>query len=161
MLKFSEFPYNRPDVAELRASYANLTKRLEAAASAEEQSIVMCDWMRLRSRVETAQDFADTHYNQDTTSEARKAEKEFFDENGPTIRELYIDLCRKVLDSTLRAELLKEWGAHLFDLFENEVVSFEPVISELIVEEINSRLDTSRYWTALSSSEARQSILAG
>ncbi len=40
MLKFSDFPYNRPDVDELRASYANLTKRFEAAASAEEDSTV-------------------------------------------------------------------------------------------------------------------------
>ena len=148
MLKFREFPYHRPDIGELRAAYAKLTRRLETAASAADQSAVMRDWMRLRSRVETAAALAGTHYNQDTTSEARSAEKRFFDQNGATMRELYIDLCRKVLDSPHRGELAAEWGAHLFDLFETEVASFEPVISELVVEE--SELKT-RYIALLAS----------
>ena len=135
MLTFSEFPYNRPDIDELRASYTKLTKRITDAASAGEQSMVIRDWMRLRAKVQTAGALAGTHYNQDTTSEASKAEKAFFDENGAAIHELYVDMCRKLLNSTFRAELIEQWGTHLFDLFECEVASFDQVISELVVEE--------------------------
>ena len=42
MIKFSEMPYTRPSIADIQTAAESICKRIETAASAEEQ-IAACD----------------------------------------------------------------------------------------------------------------------
>ncbi|MBI3258088.1 MAG: hypothetical protein HYZ54_01180 [Ignavibacteriae bacterium] len=47
--KFSELPYERPNLDTIEAAYKDITKRFIAATTADEQNNVIRDWNALRS----------------------------------------------------------------------------------------------------------------
>ena len=51
-MKFSEMPYERPDLEALKAGYSDLTRRLESAASYEEAKAVFLEKEKLEKQPE-------------------------------------------------------------------------------------------------------------
>ena len=134
-LKFSEFPYVRPDIEALTERTETLAQRLDAADSAADVSAVFPDWQELLKEVWTAESLAYIHYHQDTEDERAEAERTFFDENKPVSTQLYVRLAEKMLASPYREALEGEWGSQIFAVLQSEVSSFDPQISEAMREE--------------------------
>ncbi len=147
-LKFSEMPYLRPDIEQLKSAMAALSSQLDEADSAEDYAAIVPPWQALQRTLSTASSLADVYYHQDTTDERAKVEKTFFDEHAPIFSELYVDLAQKLLDSPHRGALETQLGAQLFSVLEAEAASFEPKIARQMKQE--ARLGT-EYTTLLAS----------
>ena len=53
MIKFSEMPYQRPDLEELKVKCGDLTRRLEQAGSYAEARDVFLEWETLQKHIQT------------------------------------------------------------------------------------------------------------
>ncbi|MGE0433384.1 MAG: hypothetical protein AB7S36_14080, partial [Planctomycetota bacterium] len=135
LLPMSEFVYQRPDMDELRSQHGRLLEQFDAAGSAAGQRAAILDWQAWRREVGTQRSLANVRFRQDTADEAVKAEKEFFDEVGPVLREWGVEYSRKVLASPHRKAFEAEWGKLFLDILAVDVASFEPAIADEMREE--------------------------
>ncbi|AZN41054.1 M3 family oligoendopeptidase [Paenibacillus albus] len=134
-MKFSEYRYERPDVAAFEAKFKEELAKFQSAVSYEEQDLVMAEINKLRSVFDTQQQLASIRHSIDTNDEFYKAEQDFFDENGPIVQEYITDYYRALVDSKFRAQLEQKWGKQLFSLAELALKTFSPeIIEELQLE---------------------------
>ena len=133
--KMSEFVYERPDMNALQRQHTALVARFDAAGSAAEQRTAILDWQNWRREVGTQRSLANVRFRQDTSSDEAKAEKEFFDQQGPTLREWQVEMERRVLDSPHRETFTAEWGPLFLEILQVDVSSFEPAIADEMREE--------------------------
>ena len=104
-MKFSELPYIRPDLDQLRAQCDALCVRFENAASAEEQITAYQDFEELSKDVMTNLTIASIRHTVDTRDEFYNAENDFSDEAGPQIEEMFQKFNQALLASKFRPEL--------------------------------------------------------
>jgi M3 family oligoendopeptidase len=135
---------------EVQAEYAAITAAFDAATEADGRVEALRRWDKLRSRLETWGALVNAHFTQDTRDEERKAARTNYDEQAPTHEQHRIEMLRKLLASPHRAELEERIGKHPFALWEAAVTTFDPAITDDMVEE--SRL--SAMYTELSASAA-------
>lgn len=134
-MKFSEFPYTRPDLPKLLAEYEDLTARLRAASAPEEQISIYQEQEALAGHFQTMNSICEIRSTVDTRDAFYEKEKEFFDENIPLVNEKSMEFSKAMLDSPFRGELEKKLGSLLFRNMELEVKSFSPEIIPLMQEE--------------------------
>lgn len=134
-MKFSEMPYQRPDVDALLTALADLAKRFENAGSASEQLELIQECDRLTEDFSTMATIASIRNSVDTRDPFYEAEQEFFDQIGPTVQEKAQQFTRAVVNSKFRPELEKELGKVVFVNAEMELKSFSPEIIPLLQEE--------------------------
>lgn len=148
--KFSELPYNRPNMDVVKNSYAEIIQNLSNATSLDGALTALRAWNQLRMELNTMSSIAYVHYTQNVKSETARADKKFFDENGPTLAELDVQLSQAVVNSAFRAGLEAEFGSLFFKKIENRLRSFIPEMKPLLIQE--SEL-TQRYTDILASAE--------
>ena len=134
-MKFSELPYIRPDLDQLRAQCDALCVRFENAASAEEQIAAYQDFEELSKDVMTNLTIASIRHTVDTRDEFYNAENDFSDEAGPQIEEMFQKFNQALLASKFRPELEKHYGALIFKKAEISARAFSPEILDLMQEE--------------------------
>lgn len=134
-MKFSEFPYERPDADQIGRQFKELIAAFSEADSYEQQSGVMASINRLRNEFDTKNAIVSVRHSIDTTDAFYKAEQDFMDEVSPVIQEFVTDYYRALVGSKFRAELEKEWGAQLFRLAELSLKTFSPAIIEDLQQE--------------------------
>ncbi len=74
-------------------------------------------------------------FQQDTRDAERKAALEAHDELAPKFGELAIDLMRHVRSGPHGAEVAAHFGAHLLDLWECKIASYDPAIEAEVIAE--------------------------
>lgn len=134
-MKFSELPYIRPDLDQLRAQCDALCVRFENAASAEEQIAAYQDFEELSKNVMTNLTIASIRHTVDTRDEFYNAENDFSDEASPQIEEMFQKFNQALLASKFRPELEKHYGTLIFKKAEISARAFSPEILDLMQEE--------------------------
>ena len=134
-MKFSEMPYVRPNLEEIKASFGRILERIEAAGSAQEQIDACMDCERESKAINTACTLAYVRHTIDTKDEFYDKENDYVDEIGPAIQELNQKVNMALLGSKFRGELEEKLGKLLFTNLEISVRTMKPEIMDLMQEE--------------------------
>ena len=134
-MKFSEMPYVRPNLEEIKASFGRILERIEAAGSAQEQIDAYMDCERESKAFYTACTLAHVRHTIDTKDEFYDKENDYVDEIGPAIQELNQKVNMALLGSKFRGELEEKLGKLLFTNLEISVRTMKPEIMDLMQEE--------------------------
>lgn len=141
-MKLSEIPYERPDLEQLQTQYKSLQIRFTEAKLPTDQISVLEEWNDLRIDLATLSNLVYIRFSQNITDEWAKTEKDFFDQNGPTIHEWNIQLIKEIVKSPFVEDIKKQWGELFVEKLEMSLQTFIPEIKEELIEE--SKL-TQRY----------------
>ncbi len=134
-MKFSEYPYARPNMEKIESDFTRLVDQFSSATSFDEQDEVMAAINLLRSDYEDMSQIAQIRHTIDTTDEFYKEEQDFYDEAGPIYQGLITKYYQALVDSQFRQQLEQKWGKQLFALADASLKSFSPeVIEDLQVE---------------------------
>ncbi|WP_152394121.1 M3 family oligoendopeptidase [Paenibacillus guangzhouensis] len=129
-MKFSEYRYERPDVAKIEEQFKALIQEFNEATTLEAQDALIGRINQLRSDVSTQFELVMIRHSIDTNDEFYKAEQDFIDETGPVIQEYITDYYRALVNSQFREGLEAKWGRQLFQLAELSLKTFHPDIIE-------------------------------
>ncbi len=134
-MKFSEYPYVRPDMDELEQRFRAALEQFSAAATADEQDQLMADINRQRMEFNSMQSIASIRHTVDTRDEFYATEQDFFDENSPRMQGLTTEFYRVLVESPFRKTLEAKWGRQLFRLAETTLKTFDPSVLPLLQKE--------------------------
>ena len=109
-IKFSDFPYERPDLEILKEQHDELISRFKSSTSAAEQNAIIADWNKIRTILSTNSSIAHVRFTLNVKDEWALAERKFMDENSPTISEWSQNFVKIVLASRFIKEIETEWG---------------------------------------------------
>ncbi len=132
MIKFSNMPYERPDVEELKKELAALTARLKEAQSYAEARAVFMDEETLMKHVDTLGTLVSVRHTIDTRDEFYDAEEKFWNGALPELQEYAQGWTAAMLESPFRPDFEKEFGTLWSLNAEIELKTFSPeIIPEL------------------------------
>jgi len=135
MLKFSEYPYERPDLEKVKEDFIGLIKKFNEASSFSQQDSIMTEINKTREEVESVANLAYIRHSINTEDKFYEGEQEFLDENMPQYQELVSKYYRALVNSKFRSQLESKWGSQLFTLAELELKTFAPeIIGDLVKE---------------------------
>lgn len=132
--KFDALQFERPDFDTLRERYTDLRARLDAAQKPSEQVSVISEWNELRRQLKSWTSLTHLKFNQDTSNEAFKQEREFSDEIQPKLTDLDSKIKEAIVGSPHRGDIENTYGAHAFALWQVALESFDIAIEEQEVE---------------------------
>ncbi|HLI98048.1 MAG TPA: M3 family oligoendopeptidase [Candidatus Baltobacteraceae bacterium] len=133
--RFADVTAVPPDFERTQTLYDNFTRRLEQAQSAAQALDVFAEWDAYRREFLTWSALADLQFQQDTGNPQFKAALDTLNAMRPKVEGLEVALKRKFLASPLRAELEGELGGYLFERWQIEVTSYDPVVEPFAVKE--------------------------
>lgn len=134
-MKFSEYPYTRPDIEVLRGQFEQALQVFGAASDAAAQLEAMQQINGLRSGFDTMYQLAAIRFSIDTRDAFYAGEQAFFDEHAPQVEALVSRYYRAMVDSPYRAAIEAKFGAQLFRIAEMQLRAFHPdIIPDLITE---------------------------
>ena len=134
-MKFSEMPYERPNIDEIKGALEAIEQKLLNAKSANEQLDAFRESEALGKRVNTLGTLVYIRNTINTKDEFYAGEREFVDEVMPLLAEAEQKVSLAMLASPFRAELEKELGELYFRNLEISVRTFKPEMIELMQEE--------------------------
>ena len=126
--KFDALQFERPDFDTLRERYTDLRARLDAAQKPSEQVSVISEWNELRRQLKSWTSLTHLKFNQDTSNEAFKQEREFSDEIQPKLTDLDSKIKEAIVGSPHRGDIENTYGAHAFALWQVALESFDIAI---------------------------------
>ena len=135
MLKFSQMPYDRPDVEAVMLQMNELCAKMQDAKTYEEAKELFLAFDELSAEFNTPCTLAYVRHQLDTTDEFYDKEVEFIDEESPRLQEYSQRWAQILVDSPWRKQLEEEFGSLLFVNTELELKSFSPEIIEDLQEE--------------------------
>lgn len=127
-MKFSEMPYERPDLETVKQDISRLTDRLKNASdySAARDAFLKKD--QLERHFTTLSTIASIRHSIDTRVEFYDQEAKFWNMAGPELQE-YMDIwTRTLLESPFRSQFEEEFGTIVFINAELEKKTFSPEI---------------------------------
>ena len=131
-MKFSEMPYVRPDLEELKAKLQELTARLTAAESYAEAKAVFLEKEEQEMHIATLSTLANVRHTIDTRDSFYDSEIQFWNSAMPQLQEYTQAWTMAMLQSPFRAEFAAEYGDLMFVNAEIELKTFSPeIIPEL------------------------------
>ena len=134
-MKFSEMPYTRPDLEQIRKDAGAILQRIQNASSAQEQVDAYLDYEKADKVVGTNCSLAYARHTIDTRDEFYEKESDYLDEIGPALQELSQQISLALLNSPFRPELEEKLGKLLFTNLDISVRCMKPEIMELMQEE--------------------------
>jgi M3 family oligoendopeptidase len=147
-IRFDEIQQGPPDLEQVRRQVQQLQQELAAASSADDAVAVMTSWDKLRREHDCWTALTHLHFQQDTTNELYRQEREHCDRLTPQLTELAVAIKRQLVEHPLRAEIERQVGVQAFKLWESEIPTYDPVIEQDLVQQ--STL-TARYVELLAS----------
>ena len=134
-MKFSEMPYTRVDLDEYKKQIQELTEKLKAAKSAEEQFEIHKKQYEVYDHASTNQILAHIRHDIDTTDEFYSKEQDYNDEIEPQIKEFLNEYSKTLFESPYKEGLIKIMGPVSFKNMELQLRSFKPEMIPLMQEE--------------------------
>jgi M3 family oligoendopeptidase len=129
--RFSEMPYTRPVIDDLKRQSARLTDDWDAATTVDEQVALIHQWDKHQIAFQSNHTLAMVHFRQATDDPEAKAEKVFFDNAIPVVLESDLAFLKRVTGSSHRLALEAQLGKHAFALWDCFLGTFEPAIADL------------------------------
>lgn len=134
-MKFSDFPYERPDIDEYVQHMTTLLEAFAAASSAQEQIDLCYGISKLRNEFSSQQTLASIRHSIDTTDSFYESEQAYYDEVEPIVQKYTTEFYRNLVSSPYRTELENHWGSQLFRLADMNLRTFsDEVLEDLQVE---------------------------
>lgn len=134
-MKFSEYPYERPNIEEIKAYILTTAENIRNAPDAQ---TIIREFDAMQERTSDILSMGTIAYVRNTINTADAfydAEREYFDNASPELIEAG-NVCNEVmLDSPFRKELEAHYGTLLFKNMEIERRSFTPELIPLMQEE--------------------------
>ena len=127
-MKFSEMPYERPDLDKVKRELGDLTGRLKAAESYEEARAVFLEKEAAERHVDTLVTLASIRNSIDTRDEFYDGEMSFWNAAGPELEEYTKAWTAAMLASPFRKDFAAEYGDLMFVNAEIELKTFAPEI---------------------------------
>ena len=134
-MKFSEFPYQRPDYEQLMSRISELTRQFQSAQTAGEQLAILKQLEQLRIELRTSVQIATIRYTVDTRDAFYSAEEEYNEQMAPVVDEKLQEFNKALVASPFRKELEAEYGSLLFRNIELALKAFSPALIPLIQQE--------------------------
>lgn len=134
-MKFSEIPYQRPDIAHIQSLSRDAAARISSAPTPGEAKEAFLQFLEEEDRISTMLTVAYIRHTINTKDPFYEAEQAFADEQAPVIEEAGQGVMRALLASPHRAALEADLGHLLFDNLEMSVRAFSPEIMPLMAEE--------------------------
>ena len=134
-MKFSEMPYARPDLNELKQQLQALTDRLKAApdyAAAREAFLAQ---QKLSMHIDTLATLSSVRNSIDTRDKFYEAEQEFYDSEFPAFQEHSQNLMLAFYESPFRKAVSDLAGELMFRNLEMDLKTFSPAIIDLLGRE--------------------------
>ena len=135
MIRFSEIPYTRPDIEEIKAEMQKLTEGLKAAVSYEEAKDYFVKKDALERHIESVSTLAQIRHSIDTRDKFYDDEVLFWNKSFPELQEYLQIWTEALLASPFRSEFEAEFGDVVFLNAEIELKTFDPSIIPLLQEE--------------------------
>ena len=131
-MKFSEMPYERPDLDALKAQVAALTEQLKAAESYAAAKETFLAKQELDKHIETLSTLSHIRHSIDTRDAFYDGEADFWNAAEPELEEYNQNWTAAMLASPFRAEFAAEYGELMFVNAEIALKTFSPeIIPEL------------------------------
>lgn len=134
-MKFSEMPYERPPIDELKKQMSALTERLKNAADYESAKAVFVEEDKLSRHVDTLVNLVYIRHSIDTRDEFYDAEQKFWDETLPELQEYEQAWIMCLMASPFKAQFEEEFGDVMFINAGLQLKSFSPEIIAEMQEE--------------------------
>jgi M3 family oligoendopeptidase len=131
-MKFKEFKYERPDLESFKNRVNEQLILIATGNTLEVELLAINRSFDLQDEISTQVQLVGIRNTLDTTDKFYEKEQEFFDENMPHLQQLEQMFLKKLLESSHREELVKEFGTLIFEKGELAQKTFSPkVIKEL------------------------------
>lgn len=140
-MKFSEMPYERPDLEGLKQTLAGLTDRLKAAGSYEEARAVFLEKEEAERHIDTLATLASIRNSIDTRDEFYDGEMNFWNAAMPELEEYTKAWTAAMLASPFRKDFEAEYGDLMFVNAEIELKTFSPEIVPQLQKENDLTLE--------------------
>lgn len=127
-MTFPEMPYQRPDLAALKADYDAITARLRAAADYPAARAAFLENDALERHIQTLATLASTRHSIDTRDAFYDSEKKFWNAADPELETCRDAFTAAMLESPFRADFAAEYGDLMFQNAEISRKAFAPEI---------------------------------
>ena len=135
MQKFSELPYERPDIAAAVEQYSAYNEAFRKAGSFAEAKAVFLEAEKLDIHLSTIASLVSVRNTMDTTDAFYEAEMAYLNENLPKLIPASKALNEAIVSGPFRADFEREYGRHFIAVLENSLrVQDERIIPELVRE---------------------------
>ena len=134
-MKFSEMPYKRIDMDEVKKTYRDIIDRTKAAGSGEEQFEIHREYYKFMDDIRTSMELAMIRHDIDTTDEFYEKESDFYDEVTPIINQYENEYGQVLYNSPYREYLESKIGKVTFKNIEIANKAFDEKIIPLMQEE--------------------------
>ena len=134
-MRFSQMPYERPDIEAIRKEAEEIIRLMEEARSAQEQLEAHKAFTAMRKKVSDMATLAHIRNTMNTEDPFYEQERAFMDENMPLLEELQYRFYKALVSSPFRSELEKSLGSLLFLNAELSLKAFDPAIIPDLQEE--------------------------
>ena len=140
-MKFSEMPYERPDLEAVKGRLSQFTARLKAAASYDEARAVFLEKEEADRHVETQGTLAQIRNSIDTRDEFYDGEMNFWNAAMPELEEYEQAWKLAMLESPFRPDFEREYGGLMFLNTEIALKTFSPDIVPQLQKENDLTLE--------------------
>jgi len=135
-MKFSEYPYVRPNIGEIKKTIESLVSMLEDPKIDTKEIIKSIEKSNIvNDKIQSQFSLASIRHTINVQDEFYEKEDEFINENGPIIAEIGNKLVKALLVSPHRKKLEKHFGELLFLMSEVQEKTFIPEIVPLLQKE--------------------------
>ena len=128
MLKFSDMPYKRPDLEQLKAKLAELTERLKNAPDYQSAKAVFLEKEEEEKHTSTLANLAHIRHTIDTRDAFYDGEMKFWNSAMPELQEYMQNWTMAMLASPFRGDFAAEYGDLMFVNAEIALKAFSPAI---------------------------------
>ena len=128
--RFSDLAYQRPDLAQLEASFRSLTEAFRQARTADGAIEAMRAVTALRNHTDTMATLVSIRHSLDTRDAFYDTENNFMDEAMPHIEGYLNDFFRALDETPFKEAISGVYGNHLFELIAVKLKTFRPEIVE-------------------------------
>ncbi len=135
MIRFSEIPYERPDIEEIKSKMQKLTEAFKKASDYEEAKEVFVRKDALERHIISVSTVAQIRHSIDTRDKFYDDEVLFWNRSFPELQEYLQQWTEALLASPYRKELAADFGEVIFLNAEIELKTFAPSIIPLLQEE--------------------------
>lgn len=131
-LKFSEYPYTRPNMQETEKKFFTFLHAFETAHNLSDAISYIEQITALRKNFDTLASIASVRYTLDTQNTQYQAEQDFFDAEYPVYQGWITAFYKVLLNHILADELKKHYGEQIFRLANAAVKTYhESIVQEL------------------------------
>jgi M3 family oligoendopeptidase len=134
-MKFTEYPYKRPNLKTVKKRFEKLTTLFSDAVTYEAAVDSLKKINRLRRDFSSAASIGQIRHTIDTRDSFYDSENHFYDESNPVFESLVSAFYRKLINHKFRTELEKEFGTQVFNVAELAIKTFQPTVLTALQEE--------------------------